>query len=83
MVNFNNLIAFVLLQTSQQQEAVTPDQLLLDLEIEHTKEVISLYEQKIMQIHTKIANETRSLTMRDQEFEYLMNLAQNEVINTP
>jgi hypothetical protein len=47
---------------------VSPDQLLLDLEIEHTKEVIALYEEKMMEIHTKISNSTRSIAMRDQDF---------------
>jgi hypothetical protein len=36
-----------------------------------------------MGIHLKIANDTKSVAFRDQEFEYLMNNAENEVIDSP
>ena len=36
-----------------------------------------------MGIHLKIANDTKSVAFRDQEFEYLMNTAENEVIDSP
>jgi hypothetical protein len=59
------------------------ESLLLEMEILSTKEVLELYEQKMLNIQYKVANQTRSLAFRDQDFEYLMEVAENEVIKTP
>ena len=59
------------------------ESLLLEMEIESTKEVLELYQQKLQSVQGKINNNTRSLAFRDQDFEYLLEVAENEVIKTP
>ena len=48
------------------------ESLLLEMEIESTKEVLELYQQKLQSVQGKINNNTRSLAFRDQDFEYLL-----------
>jgi uncharacterized membrane protein len=45
--------------------------------------VLKLYEEKLDGIHSKIRNQSRSLALREQDFEYLLQTAENEVIKTP
>ena len=74
--------------------ATTPEQLLVDLEIQKTREAIKFYEGKAKELEESIARSkeadiignkthTHSLVLRDQDLEYLLNLNEHEIINTP
>ena len=72
----------------------TSEQLLVDLEIQKTREAIKFYESRVKEIEESIARSkeadvignkthTHSLVLRDQDFEYLLNLNEHEIISTP
>ena len=74
--------------------ATTPEQLLVNLEIQKTREAIKFYEGKAKELEESIARSkeadlignkthTHSLVLRNQDLEYLLNLNEHEIINTP
>ena len=79
------------------QKALSKDQVLLNMEIEQTKDLISFYEKSKLEIENRIktnqllqgdkrargSKSSGNAIIKDHEFKHVMNMYEDEVLNSP